>query len=491
VEDKKAFDRKIEREVIDMETAAGKKKKVGLDLINGTILPTLLVFAIPIVLTNLIQQLYSMVDLIVVGQYVGSVGTVGVATGGEVSDVMTPIATAFSTAGQIYIAQLVGAKQDKKVKATIGTLLTLMFLISFGCIILTVTFHKQILSLLNCPAEALEQATYYMIITTMGMPFIFGYNAVCGILRGMGESRRPLMFVIVAACVNIVCDVLLVAVFHLEAAGTAIATVLSQFGAFAAAFGYLYKNKEQFDFEFKPSYFRMEKDVLMIIIKLGIPQLVRVMLVQFSMLWVKSNVNSYGLVASATNSVGDKIQKFSNVFMAGIDAAAGAMIGQNLGARKPERAKKIVWNTLGCALVVAAIASLLGLFFPKVLFGAFTQDPAVLEMGVIYMRIMVMAFFMSAITGSLQSMVTGSGFVSLGFLIGILDGVVCRIGFSILFARVLEMGAIGFFWGTAFSRTLPGLVCFTYFISGKWRTRKLLTEDGTKEQSKSYQTNGK
>lgn len=200
-----------------------KKKKVGTDLTHGRILSTLLVFAIPIVLTNLIQQLYSMVDLIIVGQYVGSVGTVGVATGGEVSDLMTPVATAFSTAGQIYIAQLVGAKQDKKVKETIGTLLTLMFLISFACIALTVIFHGQILALLNCPPEALRQATYYMIITTLGMPFIFGYNAVCGVLRGMGESKKPLIFILVAACVNIVCDVLLVAVFKLEAAGTAIA----------------------------------------------------------------------------------------------------------------------------------------------------------------------------------------------------------------------------------------------------------------------------
>lgn len=456
--------------------AATGKKKVGTDLTSGNILKTLIIFAVPIVLTNLIQQLYSMVDLIIVGQYVGSIGTVGVATGGEVSDLMTPIATAFATAGQIYIAQLVGAKQDSKVKATIGTLLSLMFLISFGCIIVTVLFHPQILKILNCPDEALGQATYYMIITTLGMPFIFGYNAVCGILRGMGESKRPLIFICVAASVNIIADILLVAVFRLEAAGTAIATVLSQMGSFGAAFYYLYKNREQFDFELKLSYFKMDSHILWIILKLGIPQLVRVIFVQFSMLWVKSNVNSYGLVASATNSVGDKIQKFCNVFMTGVDTAAGAMIGQNLGARQPERAKKIVWNTLGCCLVVATIASVLGLIMPKTLFGAFTKDPDVLEFGVTYMRIMVMAFYMSAITGSLQSMVTGSGFVSLGFLIGILDGVVCRIGFSVLFAHVMGMGVIGFFWGTSFSRTLPAVVCFVYFMSGKWRTRKLLTD---------------
>lgn len=456
-------------------SAVAAKKKVGRNLTEGNILKTLLIFAIPIVLTNLIQQLYSMVDLIIVGQFVGSTGTVGVATGGEVSDLMTPIATAFASAGQIYIAQLFGAKDIDRVKKTIGTLLTLMLSISFVCIIGTVIFHQTILDLLHCPSEALTQATVYMIITTIGMPFIFGYNAVCGILRGMGESKWPLIFISVAAVVNVVADVFLVAVLKMEAAGTAIATVLSQFGAFAAAFYYLYKHREEFDFELKLSYFRLEKESLWIIIKLGIPQFVRVMLVQSSMLWIKSNVNSYGLVVSATNSVGDKIQKFLNVFMNGVDAAAGAMIGQNLGARKLDRAKKIVWNTFGCCICVATFSSFLALTIPKTLFGVFTSDPAVLELGVTYMRIMVLAFFASACTGSFQSMVTGSGFVSLGFLIGILDGVVCRIGFSLLFVYVFNQGAIGYFWGTAFSRTLPAVLCYAYFISGKWKTRKLLT----------------
>ena len=107
----------------------------------------------------------------------------------------------------------------------------------------------SILNLLNCPQEAMGQAEAYMIITALGMPFIFGYNAVCGVLRGMGESRRPLTFIIIAAVINVILDIILVAVFHMDAAGTAIATVLAQVGAFAASFAYMYRHKEQFDFE--------------------------------------------------------------------------------------------------------------------------------------------------------------------------------------------------------------------------------------------------
>ncbi len=459
-----------------MEAVIKKKNQVGTDLTEGKILKTLLIFAIPIVLTNLIQQLYSMVDLMVVGQYVGSIGTVGVSVGGEMADLVTPVATAFATAGQIYIAQLAGMKDIRRIKETIGTLITIMLMISLACTAGAILFHPSILGLLNCPPEALSEAAAYMMITALGMPFIFGYNAVCGVLRGLGESKRPMIFILIAAMINIVLDLVLVAAFKMGAAGTAIATILSQFGSFAAAFYYMLKHKEHFDFEMKLSYFKLNRSALRVILVLGIPQLIRSLFVRFSMLWVNSNINSYGLVISASNSVGTKINKFLEVYVQGIDTASGAMIGQNLGARKHQRAKQIVWTTLGCCLVFATICSGLALFCPQEIFSVFTKDGAVIQMGSVYMGIMIMHFYMSAITGTFQAMVTGCGFVSLGFLIGILDGVICRIGFSLLFVYGFHLGAEGYWWGTAFARTLPGLLCFAYFMSGKWKTRKLLAE---------------
>lgn len=452
------------------------KGSVGTNLTEGPILSTLLRFAVPIVLANLVQQLYSMVDLIVIGQYVGSVGTVGVNTGGEIIDMLTPVAMGFSTAGQIYIAQLAGAGDDAKVKRTVGTLLTFMLLFSALLGIGVIALSDFFLNMLNCPEEAWSQAKAYMIITALGTPFIFGYNAVCGVLRGMGESKRPLFFIIVAAVVNIVLDLLLVAVFHLEAAGTAIATAGSQLGSFAAAFYFMWKKREKFDFELKLSYFKVDPQILGILVKLGIPQVVRSILVRTGMLWVNATANSYGLVVSATNSVGNKLQKFLEVFIQGVDTAAAAMIGQNLGARKPERAGKITLCTAACTLVCAAASALLCILIPKQIFGLFTRDPAVQELGVTFLRIMMLHFFISAITGSFQAMVTGSGFVTLGFILGTLDGLVCKIGLSLLFIYVFDMGYLGLFWGVALSRLLPAFINVGYFISGKWKTRKLLTD---------------
>lgn len=447
-----------------------------MDLTEGPIMKTLLAFAIPIVLTNLVQQLYSMVDLIVAGQFIGNIGTVGVNTGGEIADLVTPVAMGFSTAGQILIAQLVGAREDQKVKDSIGTLLTFMLL--FSCLLAagTIVFSTQILHLINCPEEAFRQAKDYMIITALGMPAIFGYNAVIGVLRGMGESKKPLIFILIAAAINIVLDLLLVIAFRLEAAGTAIATTASQFGSFLAAFYFMWKERDKFNFELKLSYFKMEGHTLWVLIKLGIPQVTRSLLVRFSMLWVNATANSYGMVVSATNSVGNKLQKFLEVFIQGVDTASAAMIGQNLGARKIDRAGKVTLDTLKASLICAAVIALLSLTIPEQMFGLFTRDEEVRALGAVFLKIMIIHFFASATVGAFQSMVTGCGFVSLGFAIGILDGVICKVGLSLLFVHVFQMGYIGLFWGVACSRILPAFLCMAYYFSGKWKTRKLLVD---------------
>ena len=148
------------------------KKRVGMDLTQGNILKLLLIFAGPLLLADLVQQLYSVVDLIIIGQYVGSTGTVGVATGGEVADILTPIATGLATAGQIYIAQLIGAKDVKDLEKTVGTLFTVMMGLSVLFTVGTVLSYGAVLRLLNCPEEAFSQAAAYMIITAFGIPFI-------------------------------------------------------------------------------------------------------------------------------------------------------------------------------------------------------------------------------------------------------------------------------------------------------------------------------
>lgn len=417
-----------------------------------------------------------MVDLVIVGQFVGNTGSVDVNTGGEMADLVAPIAMGFSTAGQIYIAQLYGAGDQARIKKTIGSLLTFVLLVAFALIGVALCFKGAILDLLNCPQEALGEATSYMVITAFGYPFIFGYNAVCGALRGMGESKKPLYFICIAAIINVVLDLVFVAVFKMSAAGSAIATVMSQFGSFAAAFYFLWANKEKFDFDLKLSYFKMDRHITYVLFKLGIPQVCRSMLVRVGMIWVNASANDFGLIVSTTNGIGNKLQKFLEVLVQGIDTASASMIGQNLGAKNTKRAGKITLYTCACALCCAAFSAVLCIFFPHQIFGIFTQDETVIDLGATFLRIFVIHFFASAVTGSFQAMVTGCGFVSLGFVLGTLDGVICKIGFSVLFMYVFNMGYEGLWWGVACSRIIPGMICIGYYLSGKWKTRKLLTD---------------
>ena len=453
---------------------AATVKRVGRDLTTGSVTKGVFLFVGPVILTNLIQQVYSMVDLMVIGKFVGNIGTVGVSTGGEIADFLTPVATAFALAGQIYIAQLAGAKRYDELKESVGSFLSLMLGMAAFFAIVSIVFCNQTLAMLNCPTEAIPSARAYMIITSIGYPFIFGYNAVCGVLRGMGESKRPLIFIIVAAVANIFLDLLLVVVFKWDAAGTAIATVASQMASFVAAFIYMYRIRDAISFQLKLSYFKMKKEPILIILKLGVPQAVRSILVRVSILWVNASVNSYGLVASGTNSVGNKLQKFLEIFSSSMSQAGGVAIGQNLGAKKYDRAKKVVYVELVSTLMIAAIISVIVFLFPKALFGIFTNDADVLEMGVSYLKIMIIHFFVSAVVSSFQSMVVGSGNATLNFLIGILDGVVCKIGLSVLFVAIWNMGVYGYFWGTALSRILPAVICMIYFYSNKWKNATLL-----------------
>lgn len=153
-----------------------------------------------------------------------------------------------------------------------------------------------------------------------------------------------------------------------------------------------------------------------------------------------------------------------------------AAVGQNLGARKIDRAGKTTLNTFAAATACAAVSAGLCLLFPHQIFNIFSKDTAVIEMGTLFLQIFCIHFFASALTGSFQAMVTGCGFVELGFAIGVMDGLVCKIGLSLLFMNVLGLGYIGLWWGVACSRIIPGFICLGYYLSGKWKTRKLLAE---------------
>ncbi len=459
-------------------------RRVGTDLTNGNILRVLLVYVFPLLLANIIQQLYNAVDVMIIGRYMGNIGTVGVSTGGEAAALITFVGSSFGSATQIYVSQLTGAKDDHAISEAIITSiifsLGLALLFAIACILTC----DVILDWLNCPEGAFSQAKSYMIIVSLGLPFIFGYDVICGILRGAGEVKRPLLFIIIAAVSNFFMDVLLVAVFHLESAGTAIATIIAQFASFAAAFYFLYRKRKAFHISFAFQDLAVYPVHLKVLLQLGIPMSAQAIFIHFTQMVCTSSINAYDdLTSSAVNVIGSKIQKFITVFNTSITNGSGAIIGQNIGAKKIDRVPKIVYTTLGCASVMSVLACIIAIFLPRQAFSLFTDESDVIEMGVVYMRICLIIFILGPFQGSYHAVITGVGNARLNLISGVLDGIVLRLGISYGLAHGLNIGVTGFFYGNALARLAPTIISIIYFYSGRWKNFCLLDKQTRSQKS--------
>ena len=446
------------------------------DLTEGSVAKKLLYFAFPFMLSNLLQTVYNLVDMSVVGHFMGSAGLSAVSVGGRLVELLTFLCTGFCTGGQILLSQQVGAKQKEGIQRTIGTLFTFTILSAVVLGTLSIVFHRGLLTLLNTPAAAFDQAAAYMVICNSGCIFIFGYNALCAILRGLGDSKRPLMFVAIASVVNLVLDLIFVAGFQMGAAGAAIATVISQGISFVSALVYLIIKREAFGFTFSRRTLKMHGDTLKTLTKLGVPLAFQMAAISISMLFVNSFINSYGEAASAVYGAGTKIQGIPSIITHGMSMANASMVGQNMAAGKPERVRQSVRTCFILNACVYGVFIVVCLAVPTVVFSLFTTEADVMALAPAYLRISCIGFAASILNSSFNSVINGIGFTSLSMAIGLLDGVVARISFSLLFGIALGMGLNGFFLGHSLAIWITALLSLFYYLSGHWEHRKLAVE---------------
>lgn len=451
-----------------------QQKSFKNDLTEGSVVKGLLFFTLPLFASNALQVVYNVVDMVVVGQVMGKIGMSGVAIGGEISNFLTALAMGFCGASQVIIAQNVGARRMDDVKKIIGTLFSFLFLLAVSVSSLCLIFRHQILALLATPQDSYDQAMAYAITCSCGLVFVYGYNAVSAILRGMGDGKRPFTFIAIAAVVNAVLDVLFVAVFRMEAFGAALATVIGQGFSFVFSLIYLYKRKDAFGFDFRPSSFLISGRHLKVLLSLGIPMSIQYAAINFSRIVVARWVNSFGVVTSAVSGVFNKVTQITSLFANAIFTAGGAMIGQNIGAEKYERVTKVLLTSICFMAVVDGLLAAIVNFAPNLLFSMFTQDAEVIETSII----LVVPLTLFMLTGIIRTpsfcLINGSGNSKLNLIIALLDGLAARIGFSYLFAFVMDMGVYGCWLGDALSGAVPMLVGIIYYFSGKWRTNEYL-----------------
>lgn len=453
-----------------------KEKTMINDLTTGSVAKTLIVFAYPFMLSNLLQVVYNMADMIVMGQFVGKTGLSAVSIGGDILHMLTLLALGFASAGQVLISQYVGAGDKAAIKNSIGTLFTFILSSSIVVSVFCFIFGENMLRAMNAPPETYDYAYSYIITCFAGLFFIYGYNTVSAILRGMGDSKRPFIFIAIAAVTNLLLDLLFVAVFDMAAFGAALATVIGQGLSFVLSIIYLYRRRDEFGFDFKPASFKIDGDKLKRLLRLGVPMCLEYGAISLSMLFVNSYLNAYGVVASAVSGIGNKLGNIASVVTGGLSLAGSSMIGQCVGAGKLERVKKVITTSLLLGLVSSALLSILMLLFPNAVFGLFNSDPEVLGLAYTFIPCAILLFFGFAARAPFLALINGIGFAAMNMFVGILDGVVFRVGLALLMGITFGMGIHGFWYGHALAGFVPFIIGGIFYISGKWKTRKLLIE---------------
>lgn len=439
------------------------------DLTSGSVPKLLLAFAAPLFVSNALQAIYNIVDMIVVGQVIGGTGMSAVATGGNILHILTFLAMGFSSAGQVIIAREVGAGDMNAVKKAIGTMFTLLLSMALGVSIICFFLRDTILQLVNTPAEAYAYTMDYTLICIVGLLFIYGYNTVSAIMRGMGDSKRPFVFVAIAAIMNMILDLLFVAVLKMEVAGAAWATVIGQGFSFVYALVYLYRHRESFGFDFQPASFVPDQVMIGKLFALGIPMALQSAAVSISQTVVAAWVNSFGVIASAIAGILGKLNMMMGILTQSLTTAAASMIGQNLGAKEYKRVPRILGWAFSGALVLGIVLSVALYLFPQGIFSLFTTDEAVLLGASIIILPAILNFIGAATRCFAFGIINGSGNSKLNLAVAILDGMIARIAIGYLLGWKLGMGPQGFWLGDALAGFVPMLIGGTFYLSGRWK----------------------
>ena len=426
--------------------------------------------------SNALQVLYSTIDMIIVGEYVGTPGLSAVSQASQIVNFATMVCLGLSNAGQVLVSQAFGSGKKKEMNDIIGTMFSVLTLFAAFLSVVIISINRWIMDVMNMPPESYDMAIDYLIICTGGLIFTAGYNMVSAVLRGMGDSKRPFLFIGIASATNLVLDLLFTGVLGWGVAGAAWATIIGQAGAFIFSLFYLYRHKESFGFDFKRESFRMRKKYVGMIASLGTPMAIQMGCLNLSMLYVNSLINDIGVVESATFGAGVKIDDIINKISQGIQYAAMPIISQNIAAGEQKRAKQTVYWAWIYSSALTVFFMILYICFGKQLFMLFSDDPLVHEQCTVFISAILWMFPAFAIVRGSGGFVQGIGNAKLSMLLALLDGVVLRIGLSWLFGIKFGWGFYGFVLGyglAPYGFAIPSMI---YFFSPIWKKQKTLAD---------------
>ena len=440
------------------------------DLTTGKEGSLILKFALPMLLGNVFQQLYNIVDSIIVGNFIGKEALAAVGASFPIIFVFLSLIIGIASGSTIVIAQYFGAKDIEKVKRTIDTLFIFLFFASIVISIVGVIFSEDIFRMLKLPEEIIPQATTYFNIFIGGVIVSFGFNGTSAILRGLGDSKTPLYFLIVSTFINIGLDLLFVLVFKWGIAGVAIASVIAQGGAFLTAIIYLNRNHKIIRFSFTKMVF--DKDIFKKSIRIGLPTGLQQTFVAVGMTALISIVNTFGTNVIAAYSVVMRISSLASLPAMNFAAALSSFVGQNIGAKKIERVRPGFISTLKMSSLVSIIVSAFVLLGSGFLMNLFTNDAEVIRIGKEYLMIVGAFYVIFSAMFSISGVMRGAGDTLIPMFISLIALWIVRIPSAWLLSR--EFGEVGIWWAMQIGWLVGFVLSYIYYLTGNWKKKVIV-----------------
>ena len=452
------------------------KRNHELDLTTGGITATLLRFALPFMGSSIFQFLYAVVDMIVVGRFSDSAGIAAVNNSGQVMQLVTSLICGIATGGTVLIGQYIGARQPRQAGRTVGNMILLFCGLALVITAALLAFGDGLVALLRVPDEAIAPARDYLRICGFGTVFIVGYNVVSSILRGIGDSRRPMYFITISCALNVVGDLLLVGGFGMGAAGAAIATVFAQAVSFLVSLFALFRSGLPFPVELRPELRRLLR-----VLRVGVPVALQDVMATLSFIIITVVVNLIGLDQSAAVGVVERLIGFSMLVAVAFMSAISVFAAQNIGAGQPRRARRGLWLSIVVSLLLTLVFFAAMQLVPELLMGIFTTDPAVIGHGALYLRTYSFDALLVCLVFCLNGFFSGCGHTGFTLFNCLFSTFAVRVPMVVLLAALPGVTMLHIGLAAPAASVIQIIIQLFYYRTGRWGKSLLTAGEGSEE----------
>lgn len=449
-----------------MSETSIKKHNTNVDMTKGSPIKVIILFTLPLLLGNLFQQLYNIADSAIVGQFVGDSAMAAVSSSGSLINLLIGLVQGISVGAGIVIAQYFGARNKEKMSNTIHT--TVLFSFCLGIVLSFIGYilAPQLLVLMNIDEEILPNSIKYFHTYFIGVIFTVMYNAFSSILRAVGDSKRPLYYLMISSVVNILLDLLFVGVFNWSIIGAGVATIISQAISSILSLIQLMGTKEDYKLEFKK--LRFHKDSLIKIIAYGIPTGLQNSIVSFANTFVLSNVNTFGKIATSSYGAYSKIEGFATLPSGSFSMALSTYVGQNIGAKEYKRCKRGAYEGLLVDILFTEFLGILIIICARPLAKIFTNTEEVIEQTVLQIRTIAPFYFLLAYSHGVSGILRGSGYSKTPMMTLIICWVCVRIVGIPIALNYIYNDITTIFWFYPLTWSISTVVLTIFLFTFKW-----------------------